>query len=48
MIIAPFAIKPDPNLDLLRIQQSDAAPFCENYGKLYFDAELLERGLNRG
>ena len=28
-----------PNLDFLCVQQSDAAPFTENYTKLYFDAE---------
>ena len=28
-----------PNLDLLRVQQPDPAPFCENYAKLYFDAK---------
>ena len=32
-----------PNPDLLCIQQSDAAPFCENYAKLYFDAKHLEK-----
>ena len=37
-----------PNLDLLCIWQSDTAPFCENYAKLYFDAKHLEKGLNRG
>ena len=36
-----------PNLDLLCVQQSGAAPFCENYAKLYFDAKHLEKGLNR-
>ena len=25
---------PGPNLDLLCVQQSGAAPFCENYAKL--------------
>ena len=25
---------PGPNLDLVYIWQSDAAPFCENYAKL--------------
>ena len=37
-----------PNLDLLCIRQSDAAPFFENYAKLYFDAKHLEKGLNSG
>ena len=37
-----------PNLDLLCVQQSDVASFCENYAKLYFDAKHLEKGLNRG
>ena len=36
-----------PNLDLLCVQQSNAAPFCENYAKLYFDVKHLEKGLNR-
>ena len=31
------------NLDLLCVRQSDAAPFCENYTKLYFDAKHLEK-----
>ena len=37
-----------PNLDLLCVQQSHAAPFCENYAKLYFNAKHLEKGSNRG
>ena len=37
-----------PNLDLLCVQQSGAAPICENYSMLYFDAKHLEKGLNRG
>ena len=37
-----------PNLDLVYIWQSDAAPFCENYAKLQFDTEHLEKGLNTG
>ena len=36
------------NLDFLRIRQLDAAPFCENNAKLYFDTKHLEKGLNRG
>ena len=32
-----------PNIDLLCIRQSDAASFCENYAKLYFDAKPLEK-----
>ena len=36
------------NLDLLCIQQLDAAPFCENYAKLYFDGKHLEKVLNKG
>ena len=35
-----------PNLDILSVQQSGAATFCENYAKLYFDAKHLEEGLN--
>ena len=34
------------NLDLLCVQQLEAAPFCENYAKLYFDTKHLEKGLN--
>ena len=37
-----------PNLDLLCVQQSDAAPICENFTMLCFDAKHLEKGLNRG
>ena len=37
-----------PNLDLLCVQQSEAASFCENYEKLYFNAKHLEKGLSRG
>ena len=37
-----------PNLVLLCVWQSDAAPFCENYAKLYFDTKHSEKGLNRG
>ena len=37
---------PGPNLDLFCVQQSNAAPFCKNYAKLYFDAKPLEKGLN--
>ena len=39
---------PGPNLNLLCEQQSDAASFCENNAKLYFDAKLLEKVLNSG
>ena len=31
-----------PNLDLLCVRQSDAAPFCENYAKLYFDTKHVK------
>ena len=41
-------ILPDPNLDLLCVWQSDAAPFCENYTKLYFHSKHLEKRLNTG
>ena len=34
-------------LDLYRIRLSNAAPFCENYTKLYFNAKQLKKGLNR-
>ena len=37
-----------PNLDYLCVQQLNAVPFYENYTELYFDAEHLEKGLNRG
>ena len=34
-------------LDLYCVRLSNAAPFCENYTKLYFDAKHLEKGLKR-
>ena len=34
-------------LDLSCAGQSNTAPFCKNYAKLYFDAKHLEKGLNR-
>ena len=34
-------IVPKPNLDLLYVQQLEAAPFCGNYASLYFDAKHL-------
>ena len=34
-------------LDLYYIWLSNAASFCKNYTKLYFDAKHLEKGLNR-
>ena len=37
-----------PNLDLLCIRQLDAASFCENYEKFYFDSKHLEKGLKMG
>ena len=37
-----------PNLDLLCIQQFDAAPFFENYAELYFDTKHLQKVLNGG
>ena len=40
-------LKSGSNLDLLYIQQLDAATFRENQAKLYFDAKHLETGLNR-
>ena len=46
--LTPCCIKPSPNLDLLCVQQLDAAPFCENYAKLYYDAKHLENGLIKG
>ena len=46
-VIAPTMLDA-PNLDLLCVQQTGAALFCENYAKLYFDAKHLEKGLNRG
>ena len=35
-------------LDLYCVRLSNAAPFWENYAKLYFDAKHSEKGLNRG
>ena len=37
-----------PNLDLLPIQQSNAAPFSENHAQLYFDGRHLEKAVNWG
>ena len=34
-----------PNLDLLYVLKLNAAPFCENYAKLYFDAKHLKKGI---
>ena len=34
-------------LDLYCVRLSNAAPFCGNYAKLYFDRKHLEKGLNR-
>ena len=31
----------DPNIYIFCVQQSGAAPFCENYAKLYFDAKEM-------
>ena len=45
---ADSLIHPGPNLDLFCIRQSNAAPFCENYAKLYFDAKHLNKRLNKG
>ena len=36
-----------PNLDTLCISQLDAAPFCENYAKLYSDAKHLEKRIGK-
>ena len=35
-------------LDLYRVRLLNAAPFCKNYAKLYFNAKHLKKGLNRG
>ena len=46
-VLAPIMLDAPsgPILDHLCVQQSDSAPFCENYAKLYFDAKHLEKGL---
>ena len=36
-------VQASPNLDFLCVWQSDVAPFCENYARLYFDARHLEK-----
>ena len=46
--LTPCCIKPKTNLDLLCTLQSDAASFCENYARLYFDTKHLEKGLMKG
>ena len=38
---------PGPNLDFLCIRQSHAVPIQENYAKLYFHAQHIEKGLNK-
>ena len=35
-------------LNLYCVRLSNAVAFCKNYTKLYFDAKLLEKVLNRG
>ena len=47
-VLLPPPPPPGPNLDLLCVWQSGAAPFCKNYTKLYFDAKHLEKGLYKG
>ena len=44
LVLAPTILDTlsGPNLDLFCVQQSGAAPFCENYAKLYFDAKGIE------
>ena len=34
--------------DLYCVRVSNAAPFCENYTKLCFNAKKIKNGLNRG
>ena len=35
-------------LELYCVRRSNAAPFCKNYAKVYFDAKHLQKGLNEG
>ena len=42
-----FCIQSGDILDLYCIRLLSAAPFCQNYAKLYYDAKHLEKGLNR-
>ena len=35
-------------LELYCVRRSNAAPFCKNYAKVYFDAKHLQKGLNGG
>ena len=46
MIPSTFLLRTGHILDLYCIQLLNAAPFSENYTKLYFDAKHLEKGLN--
>ena len=39
---------PDPDLDFLCIQQSNTAPFCENYAKLFLCKTLKKDGIEAG
>ena len=47
LVKTPNELSTGSNVDLLRVSQSHAAPFCENDAKLYIDAKHLEKGLNR-
>ena len=44
----PKKVKTRLYLDLSCARQSDAAPSCKNYTKLFFDVKHLENGLNMG
>ena len=46
MIPSTFLLPAGHILDLYCIRLLNAAPFCENYAKLYFDTKHLEKGLN--
>ena len=46
MIPSTFLLPAEHILDLYCIRLLNAAPFRENYTKLYFEAKHLEKGLN--
>ena len=48
MLFKSFMLPVGHILDLYCVALSNAAPFSENYIKLYFDAKHLEKGWNRG
>ena len=42
-LLPPLHMRFPPPLEVDQVRQPDAALFCENYVKLYFDAKQLEK-----